>query len=74
VLTIANPVVNVSVGRSVSAALDDSGLLWAWGTNQNGELGVGDNEPRGHPFPILSLKGKKVTSVHCGDDYVMCLG
>ena len=72
--SIANPVVNVSVGGTVSTALDDSGLLWAWGSNELGELGVGDCEPRLKPFPILSLKDKQVSSVACGDAFVLCLG
>jgi hypothetical protein len=27
-----------------------------------------------HPFPVLNLKGKFVSNVSCGDDFVMCLG
>jgi len=67
ILTISNRVVDVSLGQTMSVAVDEKGLAWSWGTNANGELGVGDHEPRIHPFPILSLKGKKVTSVCCGD-------
>lgn len=55
VLTIMNQVVEVELGDSVNAALDTSGIVWSWGKNELGELGVGDCEPRVHPAPILSL-------------------
>ena len=56
----------VSLGGSQGAALDSKGLIWSWGTNRSGELGVGDNDPRVHPYPILTLKGKSVTKLSCG--------
>ena len=46
-MAITNAVTDVSVGGTVSVALDETGLLWSWGSNQLGELGVGDCEPRG---------------------------
>jgi X-linked retinitis pigmentosa GTPase regulator len=54
-------VVDVSVGETLGAAVDNKGLIWTWGVNKSGELGVGDNEPRVHPYPVLTLKGKTVT-------------
>ena len=66
--------VDVSLGKSISTAIDDQGLAWAWGSNKNGEIGVGDYEPRVHPFPLLNLKGKTVTRVSCGDQFTICLG
>jgi len=51
----------VSLGSSLGAAVDCKGLLWTWGSNQFGELGVGDNDVRVHPYPVLTLKGKMVT-------------
>ena len=58
----------------MNSAVDDKGLIWTWGQNKMGELGLGDCDPRLHPFPVLNLKGKFVTNVCCGDDFVMCLG
>lgn len=74
ILTISNPVVDVSLGKSISTAIDDQGLAWTWGSNKYGEIGVGDYEPRVHPFPLLNLKGKTVTKVCCGDQFTICLG
>ena len=74
ILTISNPVVHVSMGKDMGVAVDNQGLAWSWGQNGHGELGVGDNEPRIHPFPILNLKGKLVSRAHCGHSFVICLG
>ena len=64
----------MSLGASLGAAVDDKGLLWTWGSNQSGELGVGDCDPRVHPYPVLTLKGKTVTQVQCGGSFVISLG
>ncbi len=32
--------------------LKDDGSLWSWGNNSNGELGLGDNDPRDEPTQI----------------------
>ena len=50
----------MSLGSTLGAAVDSKGLVWSWGINKQGELGVGDNDPRIHPYPVLTLKGKKV--------------
>ena len=71
---IQNFVTDVSLGKDLGIAVDNQGLAWSWGQNSHGELGVGDNEPRVHPFPILNLKGKLVTKAHCGHSFVVCLG
>lgn len=64
----------MSLGGSLGAAVDSKGLLWTWGTNKFGELGVGDNESRVHPYPVLTLKGKIVTQIACGGSFVVALG
>lgn len=73
-ITISNKVVDVALGKTVSTAVDDKGLVWSWGSNEMGELGVGDGDARVHPFPVLNLKGKFVSKASCGDSFVMCLG
>ena len=62
-MTISGRVCDVSLGLTVGIAVDDTGLAWGWGPNENGEVGVGDMEPRVHPFPLLNLKGKIVSQV-----------
>lgn len=60
-VTVSNAVVDISVGESSSLVLDSEGIVWSWGNNDNGELGLGDVIYRPHPFPIMSLKQKGIT-------------
>lgn len=55
------------------AAVDQNGVVWTWGSNNNGELGVGDYKPRLNPFPVAALKGRKVIKVVCGTNYMLAL-
>jgi X-linked retinitis pigmentosa GTPase regulator len=62
VTQISNQVQDICLGFStLGAAIDISGRLWTWGSNIAGELGIGDNEPKVNPYPVLSLKKKTVT-------------
>jgi len=58
---IENPIVSVSLGDSASLALDTEGVVWSWGNNTQGELGLGDVTYRPHPYPITNLKQKGIT-------------
>jgi alpha-tubulin suppressor-like RCC1 family protein len=31
--------------------LDSEGIVWTWGNNSKGELGLGDFAPRSIPYP-----------------------
>jgi alpha-tubulin suppressor-like RCC1 family protein len=42
----------IASGGSHSAVLSADGSLWAWGSNLFGELGTGDNHPRGLPVQV----------------------
>ncbi|OMJ68832.1 hypothetical protein SteCoe_33607 [Stentor coeruleus] len=65
---------DVSIGGSYGIAVDISGNVFAWGANSNGELGVGDYDPRIVPTNIQSLKGKTVKKVSSGGNYAIALG
>ena len=54
--------------------MDQKGMVWSWGANKLGELGVGDTDPRIHPYPVLTLKGKVVNYISCGGSFVIALG
>jgi alpha-tubulin suppressor-like RCC1 family protein len=60
-LTVTEKVVDLSLGRTLAAAVDCKGMIWSWGMNEIGELGLGDSENRAHPSPMLALKSRKVT-------------
>ncbi|EAS04756.2 chromosome condensation regulator RCC1 repeat protein (macronuclear) [Tetrahymena thermophila SB210] len=70
---IDSPFNDISVGGFSGSSVDANGVVWTWGSNQNGELGVGDQEPRLNPFPVAALKGRKVIKVACGINYMVAL-
>jgi X-linked retinitis pigmentosa GTPase regulator len=65
---------DIAIGGCFGAAIDVNNLVWTWGSNASGELGVGDYEPRVNPFPIVALQGKTVTKLSCGGSFAMALG
>jgi len=36
----------INIGGFFGSGIDSNGIVWTWGSNDNGELGVGDREPR----------------------------
>ena len=57
-MVVEQDMVQVSVGGSFGLAKDKDGMLWTWGQNTNGELGLNDLKTRLYPHPVLSLKRK----------------
>jgi alpha-tubulin suppressor-like RCC1 family protein len=65
---------DIAIGACFGAAIDMNERLWTWGSNSNGELGVGDFDFRVNPYPILSLTGKRVKGLACGGSFAIALG
>ena len=64
--------VAVSSGKSHSAALDEYGRLLTFGSNKNGQLGVGDYKSRISPSLVRgALNGKEVILCTCGDGFTV---
>jgi alpha-tubulin suppressor-like RCC1 family protein len=61
-------VVSLSCGMGYTLALTTEGIVYAWGQNDHGQLGTGDNAPRDEPTAVTggALEGKKVISVKAG--------
>lgn len=59
-------IMQVAAGLSHSLALDTSGQVWAWGGNVQGQLGLGDNEPREEPTIVPFPSGIAITKVAAG--------
>ena len=74
VISLSTAVKDIAIGKSFSAALDVKGMLWCWGMNKNGELGVGDSESRINPYPVSHLQSKIITSIACGGTFAIALG
>jgi hypothetical protein len=67
-------VASVSVGGCFGMAQDTQGMMWTWGQNNSGELGLNDAKVRLYPHPILTLKKKKIKTFSCGGAFAVCLG
>lgn len=65
---------HVSIGGTFGAAVSKEGSVWTWGMNTNGELGVGDNEPRLYPVAVQSIHHKNVEKVSCGGSFALSTG
>jgi len=44
----------ISLGNDYSASIKTDGTLWAWGNNDNGQLGLGDTTPYSSPVQVGS--------------------
>ncbi len=49
-----------SMSDSHICVMDSNGMAWVWGSNQNGELGLGDYTTRTTPFPLVGLQEKGI--------------
>jgi len=45
-------VVEIACGLGHMVALKADGTVWSWGSNRRGQLGLGDDEPRGTPAQV----------------------
>ncbi|XP_060835591.1 E3 ubiquitin-protein ligase HERC2 isoform X3 [Rhopalosiphum padi] len=59
-------IVQFSTGSLHVLALTDDGEVYAWGDNDEGQLGDGTAHPITRPRPIAALKGKRIQQVSCG--------
>ncbi|XP_037552367.1 RCC1 and BTB domain-containing protein 1 isoform X2 [Nematolebias whitei] len=63
--------VGVSCGQTSSIALVDNGEVYSWGSNGNGQLGIGTNGNQLCPCRLAELQGKCIQQVVAG--YAHCL-
>ena len=59
-MVVEGGIIDISIGGSFGTALDRDGLIWSWGSNSNGELGIGDYEAKPYPYPVSHLKTKNI--------------
>ncbi|MEM9551162.1 MAG: Ig-like domain-containing protein [Pseudomonadota bacterium] len=66
-------VVGIENGNSTSFAITATGQLYAWGTNSNGQLGLGDLEERLSPVLVEALADETVIDVSSGTSHTVVL-
>ena len=64
-----------SAGDGYSMIVDQAGVVWSWGRNIYGNLGVGDTTTRHFPTRVESLinKNEIVKEIHCGAEHVLAI-
>lgn len=68
---IPNRIIRCSIGKHTFAAVDEKEMVWVWGDNKQGQLGLNDYTNRQTPYPLLSLQGKQVSNVHFGSNFAI---
>jgi alpha-tubulin suppressor-like RCC1 family protein len=57
-------IIAIQAGGGHTIALNYDGTLWAWGRNENGQLGDGTNTNRSIPVPVLGISGAVAIGTH----------
>lgn len=66
-------ITTIENGNGVSYAISDTGTLYAWGSNTNGQLGLGDLEERLLPTEVELQGDETVVSVSAGTSHTLVL-
>lgn len=64
---------DISAGEEFALALMDDGTVWAWGSNADGELGIGSRDIEHHPVPVQVQGLYNVKAVSSGSRYALAL-
>eukprot|EP01135_Chromosphaera_perkinsii_P004071 Nk52_evm2s268 gene=Nk52_evmTU2s268 len=59
----------LAIGQYHSLALTSEGLVYGWGQNSKGQLGMGHTRLVKTPSVIEELSGKNIAKIGCGSDY-----
>jgi alpha-tubulin suppressor-like RCC1 family protein len=64
----------IAAGENHSLALDSRGVVWAWGANGDGQLGLGyDNSFEVYALPITFPEGTVITAIAAGANHSLAL-
>jgi alpha-tubulin suppressor-like RCC1 family protein len=66
-------IVSISAGRGHSIVLGKDGKVYAAGSNDNGELGLGNNINRNFFTEVTGLRDKNITSIGAGEAFTLAL-
>ena len=66
-------IANCSAGLNHAALLTSDQKLYVWGSNEKGELGLGDTESRQRPTLNESLQEQGSVSVSCGNSFTFLI-
>ncbi|GAB1299082.1 RCC1 and BTB domain-containing protein 2 [Apodemus speciosus] len=66
-------VMNIACGQMCSTAVVDTGEVYVWGYNGNGQLGLGSSGNQPTPCRVAALQGIRVQRVACGYAHTLVL-
>ncbi|XP_051982240.1 probable E3 ubiquitin-protein ligase HERC3 [Xyrauchen texanus] len=67
------PLAQISAGGDHTFALSLSGVVFGWGKNNAGQLGLGDITNKYTPTCVKSLNQKKTVFISCGEEHTAML-
>ncbi|CDW82033.1 UNKNOWN [Stylonychia lemnae] len=73
VTSIPNQALKIRMGRTMGVIMDNQKMVWVFGANKRGDLGVGDYGKRLHPYPLVNLQEKNVTDIQIGNNYAIAI-
>lgn len=71
---LGDDVVTVAAGNAHSLAVKDDGTVWVWGSNSNGQLGIGDLSVAMKKSPVQVESLAAGTALVAGSDYSFLIG
>ena len=66
-------ITQIAAGSTTSFAISDTGTLYAWGANSNGQLGLGDRTERHTPTEVTALSGETVIEISSDVSHTLVL-
>ena len=60
-------------GAHHAVALDARGVVFSWGLNDHGQLGLGDRKNRREPTRVLALKRYVIVDIAAGKDFTAAM-
>jgi RCC1 and BTB domain-containing protein len=65
--------VEICCGSYHSMALTKQGILYAWGKNDDGQIGHGCHDDLRRPVKVIGFETEKVISISCGENHSLAL-
>lgn len=66
-----NKIVDITAGQKHALALGIDGMIWAWGNNSHGQLGIGKDVKKSNPVLIPTLTD--IIDIDCGEYHTVAL-
>ncbi|KAL5505563.1 hypothetical protein EMCRGX_G007016 [Ephydatia muelleri] len=67
------PLIFIAAGTNHSIALTCSGLVFGWGRNNKGQLGLGHENDVYKPTELPALRAQNIINVACGEEHTVFL-